>query len=181
MRSISDIEAEIRAVADADGYTLNPDREITGGIIEGIAANEEQLGYWRCPCRMSAGDRAQDLDIICPCEYRDADLRDYGRCYCALYVDRKYLDAGSPGDPIPERRPAAKLERKRPAGAAEDAMADARGPVKVWRCTVCGYLCARPDAPHVCPICRAKQEKFEVFDIRNVPAGRVRGGESERT
>ncbi len=163
MRSSKQIEDEIRAVADADGYTLNPDREVTGGIIEGIAANEEKLGYWRCPCRMSAGDRVQDLDIICPCQYRDADLRDYGRCYCALYVDQKYLDAGSPGDPIPERRPAAKLAKRQPTGDDEMTEQQGTGPITVWRCTVCGYLCARADAPHVCPICRAKQDKFERF------------------
>lgn len=165
MRPIDEIESEIRAVADADGYTLNPDREVTGGIIEGIAANEEKLGYWRCPCRMSAGDRIQDLDIICPCEYRDADLRDYGRCYCALYVTRDYLDRGAPADPIPERRPAAKLGRTRPESAAAEAAAQGRGPVRVWRCTVCGYLCARPGPPHVCPICRATHDKFEAFPL----------------
>jgi len=27
----------------------------------------------------------------------------------------------------------------------------------VWRCKVCGYLCARNEAPGVCPICEAKR------------------------
>lgn len=161
MRPVSEIEAEILREAEADGYRLNPDREITQGIIEGIAANEERLGYWRCPCRMSAGDRREDLDIICPCQYRDDDLRDYGRCYCALYVTQGYIDAGSPPDPIPERRPASGT----PTGKSKEAeMADIDGgAVKTWRCTVCGYLCARSGPPHLCPICRAKSEKFEEF------------------
>ena len=165
MRAEREVEAEILAVAKADGYTLNPDREITEGIIGGIAANEEQLGYWRCPCRMSNGDRAQDEDIICPCAYRDADLEQYGRCYCALYVTKEYLDRGSPGDPIPERRPAEKWKKPSasPMDTAVDIAAPANGPVKVWRCAVCGYLCARADAPAVCPICRAKRDKFEEF------------------
>lgn len=165
MRTVREIEAEILAVATADGYILNPDREIAEGIIEGIAANEDTLGYWRCPCRMSGGERVQDIDIICPCAYRDADLKDHGRCYCALYVNREYLDAGSPGDPIPERRPAAKLEKKRTTDISEVTMGNATGPVTVWRCAVCGYLCARPDAPPVCPICRAKRDKFEEFPL----------------
>ena len=131
----------------------------------GIAANEEVLGYWRCPCRMSNGDRAQDIDIICPCAYREADLEDYGRCYCALYVTKEYLDRGSPGDPIPERRPRSKRERPSAVPSVEAAAGKpgTGGEVKVWRCVVCGYLCARSDAPPVCPICRAKKDKFDEF------------------
>lgn len=164
MRPAAEIEAEVLKEAQADGYRLNPDREITLGIIEGIASNEERLGYWRCPCRLSAGDRAQDLDIICPCQYRDEDLRDYGRCYCALYVTQGYVDAGSPPDPIPERRPTSRSMARKGEGKdmAED-KDSGQGPVKTWRCTVCGYLCARSGPPPVCPICRAKSEKFEEF------------------
>lgn len=163
MRPAAGIEAEILKEARADGYLLNPDREITVGIIEGIAANEERLGYWRCPCRTSAGDRMDDLDIICPCQYRDDDLREYGRCYCALYVTRGHIDAGSPTDPIPERRPPRKAKGRTEEMATMQKEEAGQGPVKTWRCTVCGYLCARSGPPHICPICRAKKEKFEEF------------------
>jgi rubrerythrin len=33
----------------------------------------------------------------------------------------------------------------------------------VWRCKVCGYLCARPRPPLKCPVCRADQDRFERF------------------
>ena len=33
----------------------------------------------------------------------------------------------------------------------------------VWRCNVCGYLCARENPPEICPICKAKKERFEIF------------------
>ncbi len=36
-------------------------------------------------------------------------------------------------------------------------------PLPVWRCKVCGYLCARNDPPEVCPICKANKERFERF------------------
>jgi rubrerythrin len=36
-------------------------------------------------------------------------------------------------------------------------------PLPVWRCKVCGYLCARENPPEVCPICKAKKERFERF------------------
>jgi rubrerythrin len=33
----------------------------------------------------------------------------------------------------------------------------------VWRCKVCGYLCAREQPPDVCPICKAGKDSFERF------------------
>jgi rubrerythrin len=36
-------------------------------------------------------------------------------------------------------------------------------PFPVWRCTVCGYLCAREHPPEICPICKVKKERFERF------------------
>ncbi len=36
---------------------------------------------------------------------------------------------------------------------------------QVLRCTVCGYLCARDELPDICPICRAKKERFEKFEM----------------
>jgi len=36
-------------------------------------------------------------------------------------------------------------------------------PLPVWRCKVCGYLCAREGPPEICPICKAKKERFERF------------------
>lgn len=165
MRKVGEIEAEIRELAQKEGYTLNPDREIREGIIEGLASNEESLGYWSCPCRKASGDRQADLDIVCPCQYRDADLKEFGRCYCALYVNQDYLDRGSPSDPIPERRPISKVQKAVKAVDAQNVEAgDERG-IKVWRCTVCGYLCARSEAPPICPICRAKKERFEQFKL----------------
>ncbi len=168
MRTVKEIEAEIRALADSEGYRLNPDREILEGIIEGLAANEDKMGYWNCPCRKASGDRSRDLDIICPCRYRDPDLKEFGRCYCALYVTREYIGRGMPPDPIPERRKPDNIKKT----TEDQVLAENEIPgdqksrtIKTWRCQVCGYLCARPEAPPVCPICRAKKERFEEYKI----------------
>ena len=67
--------------AAAGGYELNPDPDFTRALVEGLAVNQERYGYPACPCRLAAGDRRQDLDVICPCDYRDADLTDYDSCY----------------------------------------------------------------------------------------------------
>ena len=33
----------------------------------------------------------------------------------------------------------------------------------VWRCPVCGYLCAKDQPPPKCPICGVSKERFELF------------------
>ncbi|MFA6225212.1 MAG: hypothetical protein WC620_03285 [Methanoregula sp.] len=36
-------------------------------------------------------------------------------------------------------------------------------PFPVWRCKVCGYLCARDQLPGICPICKVTRDRFERF------------------
>ncbi len=147
--------------AKASGYHLNPDEEFTRGLVEGLLTNEKRYGYRSCPCRLASGDKAQDLDIICPCDYRDPDLLDWGACYCALYVSEDVLTGEKEIEPIPERRPPeGERAQDRPASAPEK---PGEGSLPVWRCRVCGYLCGREQPPGVCPICKAKQERFERF------------------
>ncbi|MHB8781631.1 MAG: rubredoxin-like domain-containing protein [Candidatus Geothermincolia bacterium] len=33
----------------------------------------------------------------------------------------------------------------------------------MWRCRVCGYVCARELPPLVCPVCKVQKERFELF------------------
>lgn len=146
--------------AEASGYHLNPERSFTRGLVEGLLINEQRYGYRACPCRLATGDKQDDLDIICPCDYRDADLLDWGACYCALYVSDEVLRGEREVQPIPERRPPEGAPR---ATARAPERAGGEPALPVWRCRVCGYLCAREQPPGVCPICKAKQERFERF------------------
>jgi ferredoxin-thioredoxin reductase catalytic chain len=148
--------------AEPSGYHLNPDAEFTRGLVEGLLTNEQRYGYRACPCRLATGDRQQDLDIICPCDYRDPDLVDWGACYCALYVSEERLRGEGEAQSIPERRPPeGERPQDRPARALERPGGESTLPV--WRCRVCGYLCAREKPPGICPICKAKQDRFERF------------------
>jgi len=61
--------------------------------------------------------------------------------------------------PIPERRGGAP---ERPKGKTSS-KALSELPLPVWRCRVCGYLCARETPPEACPICKAKRDRFEKF------------------
>jgi ferredoxin-thioredoxin reductase catalytic subunit len=146
--------------AESAGYHLNPDVEFTKELIKSLIINERRYGYWACPCRLASGKKEDDLDIICPCDYRDPDLNEFDACYCALYVSDAVRRGEKKAGSIPERRPPP-AERKRKArkvGTKPSALSK-----PVWRCKVCGYLCARDEPPEVCPICKAKKDRFERF------------------
>ena len=91
--------------AEAGGYHLNPDVEFTKELVKGLLINEKRYGYQSCPCRLALGVKEEDLDIICPCDYRDPDISDYGACYCGLYVSEAVTQGKKTVSPIPERRP----------------------------------------------------------------------------
>jgi len=146
--------------AESAGYHLNPDADFTKGLVKSLLVNERRYGYRACPCRLASGDEQDDLDIVCPCDYRDPDLSEYGSCYCALYVSEGVKAGLKQAGSIPERRPPA-AERKKRARGRRGSLA--RLSLPVWRCRVCGYLCARGEPPDVCPICKAKKERFERF------------------
>jgi ferredoxin-thioredoxin reductase catalytic chain len=151
----------LKKEAEAGGYHLNPDIEFTKSLIAGILTNEKRYGYWNCPCRLASENKEADLDIICPCDYRDPDLLDYGACYCALYVSGPVLKGEQPVRSIPERRPPPEELMKKME--VTNGGRPGNLPLPVWRCKVCGYLCARDKPPEVCPVCKAKQERFERF------------------
>jgi ferredoxin-thioredoxin reductase catalytic subunit len=147
--------------AEAGGYQLNPDAEFARDLAQGLLVNQARYGYSSCPCRMAAGNKEEDLDIICPCDYRDPDLTQYGACYCALYVAGAIARGEKPAQAIPDRRPPPGQRKSlKPAPAAGSFRTL---PYPVWRCRVCGYLCARDAPPELCPVCKAKKDRFERF------------------
>jgi len=158
---IDALHGRLDAEAEKGGYHLNPDREFTRGLVSGLMVNEERFGYWLCPCRLGDEDRKEDLDIICPCDYRDPDIAEYGCCYCSLYVSTEVLEGRKKPRRIPERRPA--REERQQWKSRPGSLAGGDIPLPVWRCRVCGYLCAREEPPEVCPVCRAKKDRFERF------------------
>jgi ferredoxin-thioredoxin reductase catalytic subunit len=148
--------------AEEGGYHLNPDREFTRNLVRGLLVNEKRFGYPSCPCRISFGNREEDRDIICPCDYRDPDLDQYNACYCALYVSDAVLKENLQVSSIPERRPP-RSERNRASQPKPGPATGQELPYPVWRCRVCGYLCARETPPLICPVCKATKDRFERF------------------
>ena len=171
-----------RAEADAKtyGYFLVPQSDLLQMFLEGLKTNEERYGYPSCPCRLATGNLDIDRDIICPCDYRDPDVAEYGACYCRLYVNKAVYESKNLPE-VPERRPQEKIERaygsssdnqsskeKKIENAVEKTQQQASVQLKVkkklWYCKQCGYVVFRDDPPYVCPICKAKKEMFSELD-----------------
>lgn len=91
--------------AGSQGVLLNKDKEYVLEILEGLLANEARYGYRSCPCRLATGKKEKDADIICPCAYRDPDIKEYGSCYCKLYVSKEWNEEKIKHVKVPERRP----------------------------------------------------------------------------
>ena len=163
--------------ARSRGYRLHPDPEFVNPLLEGLKANEEKYGYPSCLCRLASGNFEVDRDIICPCDYRDPDVQEFGTCYCCFYMDEAAYERAAT-DPIPERRPQEKqMMTLMTAGEEEnEAIAQDSSEVETGRslryCRVCGYVVFREEPPYICPICRAKREMFAEIvtglDLRSI-------------
>lgn len=94
----------LRPVQESKGYFFNHDREKTFQLLRALMVNKDRYGYMSCPCRLAAGDREKDKDIICPCVYRQPDVEEYGSCYCNLYVSKAWNDGDIERILVPERR-----------------------------------------------------------------------------
>ena len=160
--------------AKSNGYYLTSGKEILQDLLEGLKKNEERYGYPSCPCRLASGKIEYDRDIICPCDYRDADIEEYGFCYCALYVRKDVHEGKKLINPIPERRPQKKQMRaytyapETPEKAKETIKKSKKTTapkMKLYYCKQCGYICFREEPPYICPICKAKKELFAELTI----------------
>ena len=62
-----------------------------------------------------------------------------------------------------EQRDIEREEEKKRAEMMENMEFTGKLSKPVWRCKVCGYLSAMDEPPGVCPICKARKERFERF------------------
>jgi ferredoxin-thioredoxin reductase catalytic subunit len=109
MKDLAKIRELIRQAQEPQGFFFNADEATTAELLEALLVNRDRYGYMACPCRLAAGDRDRDRDIMCPCAYRAADVAEYGSCYCGLYVTAAWNAGEVPHRPVPERRPPEKV------------------------------------------------------------------------
>jgi len=99
----------LKKLQEPKGYYFNEDMDMTMPLLESLITNKDRLGYMACPCRLANEELEADKDIICPCTYREDDIKEYGACFCALYVSKEYNEGKIEKEVVPERRPADKI------------------------------------------------------------------------
>lgn len=99
----------LRKVQESKGFFFNKNKEWVLEILGDLLKNKERYGYTSCPCRLATGNREKDRDIFCPCAYRTDDVKEYGSCYCNLYVSKEWNEGNIEHRYVPERRPVSKM------------------------------------------------------------------------
>lgn len=107
--NVKQLYESLKKIQEKKGYYFSSDKTRVFELLEALLANKERYGYMVCPCRLAAGDRDADKDIICPCIYREPDVNEFGSCYCNLYVSKEWNDGNIAHDYVPERRPPEKM------------------------------------------------------------------------
>jgi ferredoxin-thioredoxin reductase catalytic chain len=107
--NVEQLFEQLKKVQEPKGFYFSNDKERVMELLEALLTNKSRYGYMVCPCRLAAGDREADRDIICPCVYREPDVAEFGSCYCNLYVSREWNDGTLAREYVPERRPPEKM------------------------------------------------------------------------
>lgn len=109
MKEVENLYEMLRKVQETKGFFFNKDKERVFDLLDALLKNKARYGYMSCPCRLASGDRERDKDMICPCVYREPDVKEFGSCYCNLYVSDQWNEKKSPHEYVPERRPPEKF------------------------------------------------------------------------
>ncbi len=96
---------QLKKFQESKGYFFNKDKDMVLALLESLLFNKDRYGYMACPCRLASGDYEEDKDMLCPCVYREEDVKEFGACFCGLYVSKEWNDETIPHQTVPERRP----------------------------------------------------------------------------
>ncbi len=95
----------IGKVCKQNNWIVNKDEQTFNDLVDGLVENKKKYGYQSCPCRLASGKRDLDRDLICPCDYAPADIKEFKACYCNLYLDPRFYESNEIYVLVPERRP----------------------------------------------------------------------------
>ena len=109
MDTIEGMKEYVKTVSQRNNWILNKDPTTFYDLIDGLIENKKSYGYQSCPCRLASGNRELDRDLICPCDYAPDDIKEFGACYCNLYLRLDYYETiNTEFVRVPERRPVEK-------------------------------------------------------------------------
>lgn len=75
-------------------YALNPSWMMTTNLEIWLSEMEATFGKRYCPCFEPSGDAQLDKKMLCPCEFIEDEIKEYGTCHCALFGSADLDKAG---------------------------------------------------------------------------------------
>lgn len=93
----------VAATAKHKKWFINPDISFRKKLEDGLSVNLKRYGFYHCPCRDTDGGK-ENKDIACPCRYAENDIKQWGQCFCGLYVSEEFYSNRVELRSIPERR-----------------------------------------------------------------------------
>ncbi len=75
-------------------YALNPSWMMTTNLQIWLSEMEATFGKRYCPCFEPSGDAQLDKKMLCPCEFIDDEIKEYGTCHCALFGSADLSNVG---------------------------------------------------------------------------------------
>ena len=75
--------------SEKNDFKLNSDKNKVFLLAKGVLSNKEKHGLGYCPCRMTMGNKEEDLKLICPCNFKiQKTWKEKGECWCSLFVKK---------------------------------------------------------------------------------------------
>jgi ferredoxin-thioredoxin reductase catalytic chain len=88
----ADFRDAIERFTVGNEFKVNPNEQRVKTLLEGMLNNENNHGMKYCPCRLIAKDFEQDLNLVCPCNFRIHETymdKEDGECWCGLFIRRQ--------------------------------------------------------------------------------------------
>ena len=89
--SPQDFRRAITEFAAGNAFKVNPDEAKVALLLAGIDENEKNHGLKFCPCRLMSKNPAEDLSLVCPCNFPSHETYqdlEKGECWCGLFIRR---------------------------------------------------------------------------------------------
>ncbi len=75
-------------------YALNPSWMMSTNLQIWVSEMEATFGQRFCPCFEPSSDATLNKKMMCPCEYIEDEIKEYGTCHCALFGSADLDKAG---------------------------------------------------------------------------------------
>ncbi|MCX6077118.1 MAG: hypothetical protein NTW78_09590 [Campylobacterales bacterium] len=87
-------DAWIKKFAKQKNYAINPSWMMSTNLEIWLSELEATFGKRYCPCFEPSNDTDLNKKMLCPCEFIEDEIKEYGTCHCALFGSADLDKAG---------------------------------------------------------------------------------------